>query len=220
MANTEIVAVHTPAKQDTSLAVNNYGVVPNLTERDVQDAQLIFDTLKKYVSQNLIRGTDYGTIPGCGNKPVLLKAGAEKLNRLFKLTTTFDIVEKIIDFKDKIFYYHYRCSLYRRELLLGQCDGIAHSQESKFTRAVLTCPACGAENTLMKSKYGNGYYCNPKAGGCGGKDLEPSGPSGKAFDMNQLNTLAKMAQKRAMVGATLIVCGASEYFTQDLEDMK
>jgi 2-C-methyl-D-erythritol 4-phosphate cytidylyltransferase len=33
-----------------------------------------------------------------------------------------------------------------------------------------------------------------------------------------VNTLCKMAQKRSLVGAVLIVCGASEYFTQDLED--
>lgn len=38
-----------------------------------------------------------------------------------------------------------------------------------------------------------------------------------AFDI--LNTLKKMAQKRAFVGAVLLGTGASDYFTQDLEDM-
>lgn len=33
------------------------------------------------------------------------------------------------------------------------------------------------------------------------------------------NTIMKMAQKRAFVGAVLIATGASEYFTQDIEDM-
>jgi len=33
------------------------------------------------------------------------------------------------------------------------------------------------------------------------------------------NTLMKMAQKRAFVGATLLATGASEFFTQDIEDM-
>lgn len=33
------------------------------------------------------------------------------------------------------------------------------------------------------------------------------------------NTIMKMAQKRAFVGAMLIATGASEYFTQDLDDM-
>lgn len=34
------------------------------------------------------------------------------------------------------------------------------------------------------------------------------------------NTLMKMAQKRAFVGATLLATGASEFFTQDTEDME
>lgn len=33
------------------------------------------------------------------------------------------------------------------------------------------------------------------------------------------NTIQKMAQKRAFVGAILMATGASEFFTQDVEDM-
>ena len=33
------------------------------------------------------------------------------------------------------------------------------------------------------------------------------------------NTIMKMAQKRAFVGAILLATGASEFFTQDVEDM-
>ena len=36
---------------------------------------------------------------------------------------------------------------------------------------------------------------------------------------DQVNTIDKMAQKRALVAATLIAVNASEFFTQDLEDM-
>ncbi len=36
---------------------------------------------------------------------------------------------------------------------------------------------------------------------------------------DQVNTLQKMSQKRALIAATLIACNASEYFTQDIEDM-
>lgn len=35
---------------------------------------------------------------------------------------------------------------------------------------------------------------------------------------DQINTIMKMAQKRAFVAATLIACGISELFTQDIED--
>jgi hypothetical protein len=33
------------------------------------------------------------------------------------------------------------------------------------------------------------------------------------------NTLMKMAQKRAMVGATILAAAASDFFSQDIEDM-
>lgn len=36
---------------------------------------------------------------------------------------------------------------------------------------------------------------------------------------SQRNTIKKMSQKRAMVGATLIAINASEFYTQDMEDM-
>jgi hypothetical protein len=37
---------------------------------------------------------------------------------------------------------------------------------------------------------------------------------------DQVNTLQKMAQKRALIAATLIAVNASEFFTQDLEDIQ
>ncbi|HEX8684304.1 MAG TPA: hypothetical protein VF707_18455, partial [Ardenticatenaceae bacterium] len=36
---------------------------------------------------------------------------------------------------------------------------------------------------------------------------------------DQVNTVQKMAQKRALVQATLLAVNASEFFTQDVEDM-
>lgn len=35
-----------------------------------------------------------------------------------------------------------------------------------------------------------------------------------------INTVMKQSQKRAFVGATLLACNASEYFTQDLDDIE
>jgi len=42
-------------------------------------------------------------------------------------------------------------------------------------------------------------------------------PNENIFD--QVNTIKKMAQKRALVAATLVAVNASEFFTQDLEDL-
>jgi hypothetical protein len=41
--------------------------------------------------------------------------------------------------------------------------------------------------------------------------------NGRVFD--SVNTICKMAQKRALVAAVLVATGASEFFTQDMEDL-
>jgi hypothetical protein len=46
------------------------------------------------------------------------------------------------------------------------------------------------------------------------KKYEKQNPS------DMVNTILKMCQKRALVGATIAATGASDYFTQDLEDME
>ncbi len=145
-----------------------------LEDQDFEQADKMFQTIDIYVKRHLRKKIDYGTIPYCGNKPVLFKAGAEKLCRLFKLNPTFEVIEKIVDYKGQLFHYHYRCTLYRQGELVGQCDAIASSKERKFNNK-------------------------------------------KGFDFSAINTIVKMAQKRALVGAVLIVCGASEYFSQDLD---
>ena len=43
-------------------------------------------------------------------------------------------------------------------------------------------------------------------------------PNDSIFD--QVNTIQKMAEKRALVAATLLACNASEHFTQDMEDLE
>ena len=194
----------------------------SLEDSDIEQAQFIFETIDSYVRRYLKEGIDYGTIPGCGNKKVLYKAGSEKLARLFRLRPTFDLVDSITDYQNNLFHYHYRCSLYRFGELVGQCDGIANSRESKFNRKVLTCPKCGSSESVFKDKNSDKYYCWTKKGGCGATNLsKDSVNSGNtSFDYNTVNTLAKMAIKRSLVGAVLIVCGASDYFTQDIEDYR
>ena len=68
--------------------------------------------------------------------------------------------------------------------------------------------------------------CYAKKGGCGAKfaDNAPeivNQETGvvKNPDIADLaNTILKMADKRALIAATLIATGMSEYFTQDVED--
>jgi hypothetical protein len=72
-----------------------------------------------------------------------------------------------------------------------------------------------------------GWYCYSKIGGCGEEfaadnHLIVGQETGRIINpdiADQVNTLQKMAQKRALIAATLIGVNASEYFTQDLDDL-
>lgn len=54
-------------------------------------------------------------------------------------------------------------------------------------------------------------------GSCNSKEKKYDSQKYKIYDLT--NTIVKMAQKRALVAAVLSSCGASQFFTQDLEGM-
>ena len=58
---------------------------------------------------------------------------------------------------------------------------------------------------------------NPVGEGSGSCNSLEAKYRGSNWRFELVNTIYKMAQKRALVAAVLVTCGASEYFTQDLE---
>lgn len=74
----------------------------------------------------------YGTIPGCGPKPTLLKPGAEKLAFMFRLAPRYDVT--IHDLDGGHFRYELRCRL--ESLLTGRVVaegvGCCSSLETKY----------------------------------------------------------------------------------------
>jgi hypothetical protein len=190
-----------------------------------------YQALSKFVHQHMTKGTDYGVIPGTNTKPTLLKPGAEKLCRLFGLATDTTLVYCVEDFTGKehgepLFYYRYRTVLTWRSELIATCEGSCNSWEKKYRYRdeKPTCPRCGVR-AIRKSE--REFYCWRKIEGCGATfplsfaeiASQPIGkvPNNEIFD--QINTLQKMAQKRSLVGAVLLGTAASEFFTQDLEDI-
>jgi hypothetical protein len=71
------------------------------------------------------------------------------------------------------------------------------------------------------------HNCFRKKGGCGAKfslgdqsiESQQVGRVPNPDIADQVNTIQKMAQKRALVGVCLLAVNASEFFTQDVEDM-
>lgn len=197
----------------------------------VPQAVMRFNTLVEFVQTVMREGVDFGTIPGTP-KPTLYKAGAEKLTTLFGLTVRFNIVEQVEqwDSAEPFFYYWYRCSLLRGDRLIAEADGSCNSREAKYRwrEAKRVCPECNTPAIIKgKAEYGGGWLCFKKQGGCGAK--YPDGdqviegqPTGRVLNpdiCDLVNTVQKMAQKRAFVAVTLIGVNASEFFTQDIEDI-
>lgn len=199
----------------------------------IQTATERYQSIVEYVSKLMNEGADYGKIPGT-DKNTLLKPGAEKLCTLFGLSKRFQLVERIEDwngteFGDPFFNYIYRCGLYRGDLLIAESDGSCNSRETKYRwrQGERLCPGCG-KGTIIKGKeeYGGGWLCFAKKGGCGAKfsdtDERITGQQvGRVANpdvADQVNTMQKMAQKRALIAATLLAVNASEFFTQDMED--
>ncbi|HVF57052.1 MAG TPA: hypothetical protein VM934_12935 [Pyrinomonadaceae bacterium] len=194
-----------------------------------------YNTITEFISRVLRRDVDYGLIPGT-DKLTLLKPGAEKLTTFFGLSTHFQLIERIEDWMgeahngEPFFYYLYRCRLYRGDLLIAEADGSCNSREQKYRyrEAQRACPECGGAAIIKgREEYGGGWLCFRKKGGCGAKFSDgdariESQQVGRIFNAeiaDQVNTIQKMGQKRALVGATLLAVNASEFFTQDVEDM-
>ena len=191
----------------------------------------------------VIPGTDKNRKDGEKPKMTLLKPGAEKLCTLFGLTPDFQEDKIIADFEKGLFFFSYRCVLLSGAMqemnssgkvvtigrIVGTGIGSANSREKKYRRDSRTCPICG-KATIKKSRYAPrddpnappGWYCHGAVGGCG-QNFAHDDPAvteqqatinpDEAAEL--VNTLQKMACKRAMTAAVLIATNASETFSQD-----
>jgi hypothetical protein len=206
--------------------------MPTLTVKQFSEREHMLRELKAL----LVEGIDYGKIPGAGDKPVLLKPGAEKLCAFFGYAPHYT-AEVIEDWDGKLygealFYYKYTCLLSKDGKPVGEGQGSCNSWETKYRYRVQkrVCPACGQpaliEGKQWKPDQPREWVCYEKKGGCKTKfAIDDKRITEQAAGMiknpdfaDLINTIQKMGQKRAMVAAVLSATGASQYFTQDLED--
>jgi hypothetical protein len=190
---------------------------------------------KDFIETVLKRDVDYGVTPGTSDKPSLKKPGAEKMASFFGLASVFEDVKTVEDWTgaehggEPFFYYRQTCKLYRGDRLIGSADGSCNSWEKKYRyrNSERVCPTCGKATIIKgKAEYGGGFICFGKKGGCGAKfaDNDPAIVNQEVGQVKNpdvpelVNTILKMAQKRALVAAVLIATNASDYFTQDLDD--
>lgn len=160
--------------------------------------------MQAVVQKTLKNGQDYGEIPGT-NKPTLLKPGGEKICMLFGLNPEYDFLQTTEDYEKEFFSYNIRCTLYRNGQAVAQGVGSCNSKEKKYRFMnvdVVPENYIGYQEEIT-DKYGRVRYKINNTDVC-----------------SLVNTILKMAKKRAFIDAVLQVASLSEVFTQDLEDMK
>lgn len=152
------------------------------------------DFVRAAKDTGLQKDVDYGVIPGCGDKPSLLKSGAEALAQAvtqeaeslflgcgrFGAPRIEKVIEEFYDDGSDLFYYRVSIDLIGPSgAVLGSGVGSCNSREKKY----------------REDRKGN-----------------------ERLGADSANTILKMAVKRAKVDCAIGVFGASSMFTQDIED--
>jgi hypothetical protein len=210
---------------------NEVAVIEKPRELSVIEVKAQVAKVQDLMHDLMLEGTHYGeSFPG-DTKKNLLKPGADKLCFMFRLRP--DFTQEIKEYPNGHMEVLTRCQIYHIESGQKIADGVglATTMESKYRwrNAARKCPICGKETIILgKKKYGGGYICFDKKGGCGAKFKEDdpaitSQTVGKVENTDiadTYNTVIKMSKKRAYVDATITACAASDIFSQDAEDFK
>ena len=194
----------------------------------------------RVIKEVMVEGRDYGTIPGTDQKS-LWKSGAEKLGTFFGYSSRITPVDTVMDWTGKdhggepLFFFRHKCEIRHGSLLVTEMEASCNSWEKKYRwrEGKRKCPKCGKETVFKERPRDNdqpgkqmGFYCWNKKGGCGAKfayndstiTSQQVGIVKNDDIFDQVNTIQKMSEKRAFVGAVIIACNAGEFFALNLAD--
>ncbi len=186
-----------------------------ITEQDIDQLSKIPKLLNRIYQNVMQEGTDYGVIPGAGDKPTLLKPGAEMLRMAFNLRYESEMEVAIEDWEKGMFYYRVKSYFTNTQgQRIGTGVGSANSLESRYSN-----------RWVFESEIPDGIDRASL------KSQERTSKKGMKYrvylieaDIHEkatlVNTLQKMAKKRSFVDGILSITGASRIFTQDIEDLK
>ncbi len=154
------------------------------------------------------KGVDYDTIPGT-KKDTLLQPGAQMLDLMIGAVPHFEEMPGCIeDWERQIFYYKIRCRLINKATGETVAEGIGscNSRESRYSDRWVwprEVPAGMDRDSLQKREF---------PGRDGKMLVKYCIPNDDIYSL--VNTVLKMAEKRAHVAATLNATGASRIFAE------
>lgn len=152
-------------------------------------------------------GTHYGTVPGCGDKSVLLKPGAEMILTLFRISAEPEVDESTdgfdVTYRVKVKGVHIPTGN-----IVGYGLGEASTSEKKYKWRKAVCEE--EFNDTLDTRRQIAY-------------IKKSGEVYKEMQVRQnpadiTNTVLKMAKKRALVDLCLTATACSDIFVQDLDE--
>ncbi len=149
------------------------------------------------------KDTHYGVIPGC-KQPSLYKAGSEVLLTTFRIAVIPEVHD--LSTADEIRYRVTAKGVHQLTNVVVGCGiGECSSSEDKYKwrNAVSSEEFNATPETHRRIKYGKTYTANQV----------------RTHPADLANTVLKMAKKRAQIDLTLTATGASDIFTQDIEDL-
>ena len=175
------------------MSVNGVITLPSaMPPFSVSDIRKRTHAIQEVMKGVMKEGTHFGTIPGTP-KPSLWKAGAEVLCMTFRLAP---LLESRVTVDDPEAEWSYTSLKRDGNIVTGTCVG--------YFEVEATCTITGM----------NGETFSRCSARCCSREAKYRSLS--LFDIR--NTVLKMAEKRAFVSAVLMATGASDIFTQDLED--
>lgn len=200
----------------------NSNIVPfvedQLRPRDVM-AQIY--SIQQLMTEAMKVNEHYGIIPGT-SKNTLYKAGAEKLDMMFRLAPEYEVER--IDLPNNHREYIVKCRLIHINTgkMWGMGVGSCSTMESKYRyRNVADYEVTGEpipkDAKERKKEYRKQGYGMKKIDGVWEWVKYTDSQKTENPDIADVyNTVLKMAKKRAQVDATLTATAASDIFTQDM----
>ena len=168
------------------------------------EAKRRMQELQAFVAEVMVKDLDFGTIPGT-DKPTLLQPGAQKLAEMYGFAQRFEEVASIEDWDKPLFMFRRRCVLTSRtdERFIGDGIGSCNSREDRYAwRWVWNKPANFPNAKTKQTRNGKTQWRIPN------EDI-----------FSLVNTIEKMACKRALIMAVIGATRSAGLFTQDAEDL-
>lgn len=182
------------------VAHNSGALTPEAVRERVNLMQQVMRSIMK-------KDTHYGIIPGC-DKPSLFKPGSEVLLTTFQIAIGVRIED--LSTADCFRYRAYVTGTHQISgVVVGEGVGECSTDEDKYKwkRCYDVREFEATPETRRRMKYVTAK----------GKQYENMQVRTEPADLS--NTALKMAKKRAQIDFTLTATGASDIFTQDIEDL-